>query len=177
MTPPRVTRSAMLLAVLAGCASPRTQALGTDSADVAGATVVVAQPMLALERGPCHGTCPVYGVQLFADGRVRFTGTRFVKPVGTDSARVDAARVASLHAAFAERKFGTLPSTIEYGAKACGQYVADLSTVVLTMRHESGSHTVRYDEGCRDHPMMLDTLARMVDSISGTAQWTTPTRP
>ena len=167
-----VAPAALLLA--AGCASQRTQALGADSS---GAALADTRPMLALERGPCHGTCPVYGVQLFEDGRVRFTGTRFVKPVGTDSSRVSAAGIAALHVAFAQRKFAATPTTIEYGVPACGQYVADLSTVVLTMRSDGGSHTVRYDEGCRDHPMMLDTLARMVDSIGGTAQWTTPTRP
>lgn len=133
--------------------------------------------MLALERGPCHGTCPVYGVKLFADGRVQFTGTRFVRPVGTDSARASVAAVASLRDAFTSRKFGDIPATIEYNTATCGQYVADLSTVVLTMHAGATSHTVRYDEGCRNHPMMLDTLARMVDSIGRTAQWTTAARP
>ena len=70
-----------------------------------------------------------------------------------------------------------VPPVIEYGASACGPYVADLPTVELTVRGASGEHRVRFDQGCRNHPYMLDTLANMVDSISGSSRWTTVTRP
>jgi hypothetical protein len=116
-------------------------------------------------------------VSLGHDGQVRFTGIRSVRPIGADSSRVPRASVTVLQSAFALRQFVQVPSTIEYGTPSCGAYVADLPTHVLTMRSGSGEHRVRYDEGCRAHPMLLDTLARMVDSVSGAARWLlSPTR-
>jgi Domain of unknown function (DUF6438) len=156
---------AAAMTVLAACATPQTRAdqVAPDS-----------EAVVRLERGPCHGTCPVYAVALYADGRVQFTGIRFVTPVGTDSSRVAASAVASLRDAFRAREFGAVPSAIEYASGNCGQYIADLSTVVLTVRDAGRTHTVRFDEGCGNHPVMLDSLARQVDSVSGSATWTTP---
>lgn len=150
---------------LAACAAPQTRAAQT----AADTTAVV-----RLERGPCHGTCPVYAVALFADGRVQFTGIRFVTPVGADSARIAASAVTALREAFTARDFMALPPAIEYTTGNCGQYIADLSTVVLTVHDAGRTHTVRFDEGCRNHPVMLDSLARQVDAVSGSAKWTAP---
>ncbi len=159
---------------LMACTAPRSQpATGDSTAGDASERGAV----LALERGSCHGSCPVYSVRLFDDGRVVFSGLRFVRIVGPDSARVAPAGVAAAQAAFASRAFETVSPAIEYGTPGCGQYVADLSTVVLTARSPRGSHTVRFDEGCTAHPAMLDTLSRLLDSLSGSARWTTPAKP
>ncbi|MBC7843664.1 MAG: hypothetical protein H7099_15195, partial [Gemmatimonadaceae bacterium] len=147
------------------------------SAADSGAVAVDTTTVVSLDRGACHGTFPIYTVFVQADGGVRFSGARFVRPVGTDSTRITAAEVAALQAAFAAREFRRVPSTIEYDSPGCGAYVADLPTVELTVSGEGGAHRVRWDEGCRDHPRMLDTLARMVDSVSGTSRWTTVSRP
>jgi Domain of unknown function (DUF6438) len=162
----------LVLPLVAACAGPRTKAADTDGMSDADSNAA-----LALERGSCHGSCPVYAVRVFDDGRVRFTGMRFVRTIGVDTARTSAASVSAVRAAFDARAFDTVPAAIEYGTPACGQYVADLSTVILTARTARGSHTVRFDEGCTAHPPMLDTLARMLDSISGTARWTNPEKP
>lgn len=161
---------ASIVALLA-CATPR--AGSEDSAAMRADTTT----MVMLSRGACHGTCPVYAVRLAANGHVRFVGARFVRQVGVDTTRVPTAAIAALRAAFADRKFPDVPPVIEYGASACGPYVADLPTVELTVRGASGEHRVRFDQGCRNHPYMLDTLANMVDSISGSSRWTTVTRP
>jgi Domain of unknown function (DUF6438) len=167
--------ASLSLLLLGACTASRTQAAAGDSAsagDSAGDDAA-----FGLERGSCYGSCPVYAVRLFDDGRVHFTGTRFVRAVGSDSARIAPAAVAAMRTAFATRAFELVPAAIEYGTPSCGQYVADLSTVVLTSRTPRGTHTVRFDEGCTAHPPMLDTLSRMLDSIGGTARWTTPAKP
>lgn len=153
------------------CARPHAGA--QDSASMSGDTTT----LVMLDRGACHGTCPIYAVRLAANGQVRFVGARFVSQLGVDSARVASASVEALRTAFADRKFSSVPSAIEFGTKHCGRYIADLSTVELTVRVATGEHRVRYDQGCGDHPPMLDTLASMVDSISGTSRWTLVTRP
>ncbi len=165
--------SLALVLVAVSCASPRAHSPSADAVGSATDSVL----RISLERGSCRGSCPSYTVSLGHDGLVRFTGIRSVRPIGADSSRVPAASVTALQTAFASRQFARVPSTIEYGTPSCGAYIADLPTHVLTVRSESGEHRVRYDEGCRDHPMMLDTLARMVDSVSGAARWfLSPTR-
>lgn len=158
-------------AVFAACATQRG-----GSADAAAAAVDTTT-IVSLDRGACHGMCPIYTVHVQVDGGVRFTGARFVQPVGADSARIASADASALQAAFTTRQFERLPSTIEHDSPGCGPYVADLPTVELTVRGVRGAHRVRWDEGCRDHPRVLDTLARLVDSVSGTSRWTTVPRP
>jgi Domain of unknown function (DUF6438) len=170
----RRSANAVLLACLAtSCVSPRAQ---SQPADTASSDAIDALQSISLERGSCRGACPAYIVTLQHDGVVRFVGIRSVRPIGTDSSRVAPSSVASLQKAFAVRQFARVPSTIEYGTPSCGSYVADLPTHVLTVRSDAGAHRVRYDEGCRDHPMLLDTLARIVDSVSGAARWTVAAR-
>ncbi len=167
-----LTAAVFLCCAGASCASPRSQGQLADSS-TASDTI----PAVALERGACRGYCPTYGITLFGDGRVQFVGTRHVRQIGVDSSRVAASAVSALRLAFASRNFSSLPAEIQQGAKACGDYATDLPTAVLTVHDETGTHRVRYDEGCRGMPAMLDTLSRMVDSVSGSARWTTPTRP
>jgi Domain of unknown function (DUF6438) len=170
----RAGLSASLCASLfAACASQQTQAAEQLAIAMADTSAAV-----SLARGACHGTCPIYSVQIGEKGGVRFAGTRFVRQVGRDSATVSPANVHALRAAFVSRKFDAVPPVIEYGSPACGtSYVADLPTNELTLTSAGSSHRVRWDEGCRTHPPMLDTLARMVDSVSGTSRWIPQSRP
>ena len=162
----RTITLAMSGMLLLACATPRAGSQENGDASRDTTTLVM------LDRGACHGTCPIYAVRLAANGQVRFVGTRFVKTAGIDSSHVPAAAVSALNSAFAERRFASVPTAIQYGTTSCGAYVADLPTVELTARGSTGEHRVRYDQGCRDHPRMLDTLADMVDSVSGSARWT-----
>ncbi len=159
--------------IAAGCVSPGAR---NQPADTTISGTADSLQRISLERGSCRGSCPAYIVTLQHDGVVRFVGIRSVSPIGTDSSRVARSSLAALQQAFAVRQFARLPTNIEYGTPACGNYVADLPTHVLTLRSDTGEHRVRYDEGCRDHPLLLDTLARMVDSVSGAARWTIAAR-
>ncbi len=159
---------ALPMALVSACVSSRAQSADTDSAVMPSDSIAV----VSLSRGACHGTCPIYGLTLHASGRVLFTGERFVQPVGQDSARITSAAVVAVRMAFDARKFEQVPASIEYNTPSCGTYVADLPTVVLAVATATGEHRVRYDQGCRNYPRMLDTLAQMIDSVSGASRWT-----
>ena len=165
---------ALPTALLSACVSSRAQSADADSALMSSDSIAV----VSLARGACHGTCPIYGITLHASGRVLFSGERFVQPIGRDSTRIASAAVVSVRMAFDARKFEQVPTTIEYNTPSCGTYVADLPTVVLSVATATGEHRVRYDQGCRNYPRMLDTLAQMIDSVSGASRWTSaPNRP
>ena len=36
-----------------------------------------------MQRTACFGTCPIYKIEIFADGSGVYTGTRFVENIGT----------------------------------------------------------------------------------------------
>lgn len=168
MTSAVPTRAMSVLSLLcAACASPR--APGQN--DVTPADTV---PVIVLERESCFGTCPVYRLALFSDGRAAFTGVRHVTPVGTDSTRIPRSDVTSLRDEIAQTAFASLPERIEYGTPSCGSYATDLPTVVITAVLPSGRHRVRFDEGCRDVPPMLSLLAARIDSTAGITRWTRP---
>ena len=52
--------------------------------------------VIRLERGPCYGSCPVYGVTLYGDGTVRYDGKDHVRVRGSQTAVIAPDAVRSL---------------------------------------------------------------------------------
>lgn len=50
---------------------------------------VEASNSITLERTACYGTCPVYQVSIFADGKIVYEGKQYVDHIGTYSAKID----------------------------------------------------------------------------------------
>ena len=55
-----------------------------------------ATPVITLERTPCFGSCPIYKVEIFADGRIVYEGEDFVKRKGRAQDRISKAAVQQL---------------------------------------------------------------------------------
>ena len=157
--------------VVAAAGALAAGAMSCASSRSAAVTAADTLPVVTLSRGACYGTCPIYALRLFDDGRTVFTGERFVRVVGSDTAHVSRDAVDALRRAFTAHRFDALPPVIERGTALCGAYAADLPTVQLGMRQADSLHTVRFDGGCMDHPRWLDSLAVMVDSVAGTTRW------
>jgi hypothetical protein len=62
----------------------KIKAMTTTQAPVKGA----AEPVLVVQRTPCHGTCPTYKAAIYADGRVEYEGERFVNRMGKHTLRL-----------------------------------------------------------------------------------------
>ena len=156
-----------LLALAAGVVAcgPRAPQAPAPDAAATPATVV------ALERGPCFGTCPVYRVTLSGDGLVEFVGTRFVSRVGADSARVAPETVEGLVRSLEEGGFFALADAYLPDAPACGRYHTDAPTVSISVQAPGRAKTVRHDHGCGGAPEELTRLEHLIDSIAGTARW------
>ena len=67
----------------------KTKPMTTTQAPVRGAT----EPVLVVQRTPCHGTCPTYKAAIYADGRVEYEGERFVHRIGKHTLRLPVATV------------------------------------------------------------------------------------
>lgn len=154
---------AVLALVTTACR--RTEAARASDAAPEGA------PVISLSRGPCRGTCPVYRVDLYENGAVRFDGAQHVARLGVQSGSVRSAEVRALLDAFAASTFGAADSAYVYGSASCGQYATDLPVMTLTARVQGRLKTVQRDPGCRGAPDFLRTLEARVDSVAGSARW------
>lgn len=173
-----------LLLLGTACASaPRDGAQGADAGGTTAAATPTSTPAPAaadgadssviarLERGACRGFCPEYRVEVLADGRVRFTGTRNVAASGAQESRVTREAAGALAESFRASGFASADSVYEMGSAGCGTYYADLPVAVLGAHTGAAFKTVRHDPGCQGAPKYLRALAARVDSVAGTAKW------
>lgn len=157
----RVAAIAISLIAVSGC-KQKAQL----SADAADSSLVV-----SLERGPCHGTCPVYRVDVYGDGKVQFDGKQHVAKTGLQTGTASVAAIQELLGKFKASSFAKADTAYMMDSPGCGQYATDLPTARLTAKIDGTMKTVQHDRGCRNAPEYLRTLEAQVDSVARTAQW------
>lgn len=115
--------------------------------------------LVAMERGPCFGACPVYRVEVFTDGRVRFEGKRFVKVLEPVEAKLSAEQVKAISQRLAALDFKWADYT--------DRNATDMPSVQLT--HET--RTLTHYHGDNSAPEGLTKLEDDLDALIGTAKW------
>lgn len=50
-------------------------------------------PLITLKRTACFGTCPIYRLEVYADGKVVYEGKEYVKVIGKEEARISSEQV------------------------------------------------------------------------------------
>lgn len=122
---------------------------------------------LTLERTACYGTCPVYQVTLYGDGRVAYRGTGFVRVHGPASGRADPARVRALFEGLERDGF--------FGYRArYATPVTDNPTHVVTAKLDGRTKRVEEYASCdfaKHAPAALCRLEEAIDDVAGTAKW------
>lgn len=159
----------VLTGVLAVACTP-AQNGSVDQADRP-AAVVSADSRVTMQRLPCFGTCPVYTVDIAANGTVTFTGERFVEVTGTSTAMIEPAAAAALIQDLTADSFFELEDRYTDDAKVCGLYHTDAPRVKLTLRTDGRVKTVEHDYGCSDVPDRLREMQERVDSVANVARW------
>ena len=66
---------------------------------------------------------------------------------------------------------GRLDTAYTAGASACGAYVTDLPTVVVSVVRSGVTTRVTQDYGCGGAPPVLPELHRRIDETAGTGRW------
>jgi hypothetical protein len=166
-----VVAGAAAAAALAGCARPSSPgAAATPAAE--GASVGSGADYVALERGPCFGTCPVYRVTVTRAGAVTFEGRRFVADSGTSHDSIPAAEAEDLFRRVAAG-WSALADRYAKGEPGCGRFATDLPTVVSEVSLGGSVKRVEHDHGCQEAPDALDRLEQDIDSVAGVGKWVT----
>lgn len=144
-------------------ASGSTKGVGKDlSTPTSGETFAI-----RMTRDTCYGTCPAYGLEIDADGSVRFQGRRYVRVRGKQSASIPAADVAALVARFEATRFFELT-----WQDPCGGMMTDRATVTLTLVDKGRTRTLVDYLGNGCVPASLRALAEEVDRVARTDAWT-----
>ncbi|HUF36750.1 MAG TPA: DUF6438 domain-containing protein [Gemmatimonadales bacterium] len=128
--------------------------------------------VVALERTPCFGACPVYSLTISAGGVVRFVGTRHTAHLGDASARIPPAQVESLLAELREGGYFGFADAYVLDAPACGLYSTDSPTVITAVSDAGERKEIRHDYGCAGAPGALARLEQRIDEVAGSARWT-----
>ena len=124
----------------------------------------LAGAQVTLVRGACYGTCPVYGVQVGADGSVEFEGQHHVCAEGVRHAQVDPARARELIAFLQASGFASWPSYVREDS-------TDAPSAVVVLQTRGGQHHVSHYFGMNDVPPAVSAVENRVDQVAGTAQW------
>ena len=159
---------ALVTGAVAACSPAQN---GTADGANQPAAVVSADSRVTMQRMPCFGTCPVYTVDIMADGTVTFTGENFVDSTGTRTAAIAPDSAAALMRELTARGFHDFADRYTHEAKECGSYHTDAPRVILTLRTSGRVKTVEHDHGCSDAHDALRALQDRVDSVAGVRRW------
>lgn len=139
---------------------------------LASASVVPAQgrPVITLSRNACFGTCPVYFVEIFETGLVRYTGTNFVQVTGERSATIPRDAVKSLERDFLKIHYFSFKDSYVTCKAPDGteEFITDLPTTYTSLRIGNRIKSVK-DYACA--PDALMDLEWEVDKVANTHQW------
>jgi hypothetical protein len=132
---------------------------------------------ITLARNACFGTCPVYEVRIFGDGRVVYDGKRFVRVEGEQQSAIDKAEVLRLLERIYASYFFDMNDMYEgrpYVSEADGVVgvdslrVSDVPAHRMSVRLGTYEKTVIHLIG---GPPGLTELFDLIDEIAGTKRW------
>jgi hypothetical protein len=126
--------------------------LPLHSATAAGS--VASTPLAHIEHWGCLGSCPVYQIDVWDDGRVEYEGRHHVKVRGHATAQLSDVQMAKLRVAFEKGRFDSLDEKrVE---------MMDTPTTIIAYRTPAGVHSVQ-DLGQPEMRELGAAFAKIVD--------------
>lgn len=134
-------------------------------AQAATATEEANTPVITLERTPCFGTCPVYTVEIYADGTVKYNGEKFVQVLGEQTSQIDPQTVTAMVAAFDSLGYFDWN---DFNSMT----ISDLPSTITSVTRDGVTHRIDRYGGDHNAPLELIYLEQWIDVMANTAQWT-----
>jgi hypothetical protein len=124
------------------------------------------QPVITLERTACFGSCPIYSVAIYADGRVVYNGERFVTATGEQTTSIDPETVQQLVAGFEAAGY------FDWNDEYTDMHITDLPSVVTSVMRDGEVKQITRYAGDSSAPLALSYLENWIDLAAYTSQWT-----
>jgi len=127
-------------------------------------------PIITLRRTACLGTCPVYSLEFFEDGFIRYIGTEFVQSTGERRTVIPRDAVENLVALFLKANYLAMRDSYDNCKAPDGSIVCltDLPTTFSSLRFQARQKSVR-DYMCA--PKRLRELEDELDRVANTQRW------
>ncbi|WP_199332923.1 DUF6174 domain-containing protein [Nostoc sp. FACHB-190] len=120
--------------------------------------------LITLQRTACYGTCPIYKITIFPDGRVVYEGERFVKVVGKRTARISPQAVRRLVAEFNKVNYFSLANSYQGGR-------TDAPSAITSLTIGKRQKTVNHYLGSPNAPQALTALENKIDAVVNSQRW------
>ncbi|MBI1257727.1 MAG: hypothetical protein GC204_09675 [Chloroflexi bacterium] len=124
------------------------------------------QVAITLERTACFGTCPVYTVTIYTDGRVVYNGEQFVDVKGEQTSSIDPATVEQLIAGFEAVGY------FDWNDSYTDMYITDQPYITTTVRRDGVTKQIDRYAGDESAPLALPYLENWIDLVANTNAWT-----
>lgn len=125
-------------------------------------------PVITLERTACFGTCPVYSLKIYKDGRVVYEGKEFVKKTGMAEGRIKNKALEDLVAEFMKLNYFDLKKNPD-----CPISATDFPAAMTSLNWKGRHHAVEHNQGCQGSELLkeLSKLEDKIDEVVNTNQW------
>ena len=128
------------------------------------------EPIITLRRTACLGACPVYSLEIFDDGFIRYVGTKFVQYQGEHRAVITRDAVDNLVASFLRANYFFLKDRCENckGPDGSVGEISDLPTTFTSLRDGTRKKSAM-NYACA--PQRLRELEDEIDRVANTHRW------
>ena len=117
---------------------------------------------IKLERTTCNGVCPVYRLEIYADGKVKYEGDYYVEKQGRFSWKLDPANIKKLQNAITKANYFELLEKEPENMATC---MAGCNTTI-TM-DDGRKRTIKNYHGDDKYPRSLKSFENAIDRYSG----------
>lgn len=118
-------------------------------------------PVITMQKTACFGSCPVYKMEIYEDGKVLLEAEKNLPMEGKYKANMDAERLEKLINAFEESNFFDFQAS--YTA-----HITDLPTTYISFDHEGKSKKIMDYHGA---PEALKALEKEVAVLIDELEW------
>ena len=136
-------------------------------------TLATAVPVITLERGACFGTCPVYQLKIYEDGKVEYEGKEFVRVRGKANGQITKDALQTLIREFEKIDYVKLDDSYEIGTKNCPEEWTDHPLAITSLNWQGKEKKIRHYHGCRGVAVLdqLTALENKIDEVANTKRW------
>ncbi|GAB1431059.1 hypothetical protein MASR2M18_18930 [Ignavibacteria bacterium] len=125
----------------------------------------VSESSVTIRRSGCFGTCPIYEMKIFGDGRVEFDGRNFVEFPGKHSAIIHIDSVRAL--IYQIESSGWFDLQDDYTEHSVTDAPSTFTTVIIGKR----AKTINHYHGDMSAPPILKSIERRIDEIGQAAKF------
>jgi len=125
----------------------------------------MASPVITLERTACFGTCPVYGLSIYADGTVVYVGLNHVAVTGVQTTMIDPSIVQSLVDQMKASGY------FDWNDEYTKMLITDQPTVITSITSDDGSKQITRYDGDPGAPVGLVRFEDRIDQAVNVDQW------